>query len=440
MSEVRLPPGPKNAGMLLEAPRLARGVLPYLVGLSRRYADPLVHVQFGPGASYLVNHPDLVKEFLVRIPERFSRSRWLGELRHLVGSGLLFSDEAAWVAQRRRLRPAYARGHRAVVEDATRAETEACADRWRRAPGATLDVQEEVKRVLLRALVRIMFSPDAAVDARQVIADLDAVLQFVGMRSQVVRQNLGRVGIRGRGEGAVRAALDRLDAFIDDLVDGCRTGRYAAGLLLATLLEAEARGEVDAQNLHDEVGTLLVAGFDTTSALVTFALWSLAARPDLADAVRAEAGADEQPVLEQVLRETLRLYPAVWAIQRTAAEDVDLGGFRIPKGEHVMVSPFALQRNPAFWPDAERFVPERFADAPANDALLGFEYLPFSHGRHTCIGKRMALQQAGQMVTDLVSAFDFAQAGRPPRLVPGVILRAARGVPLRVEPRRPRAS
>ena len=178
-----------------------------------------------------------------------------------------------------------------------------------------------------------------------------------------------------------------------------------------------------------------MAGFDTTSALITFALWSLAARPDLADAVRTEAEADDRPVLEAVLRETLRLYPAVWAIHRTAAEDVELGGFTVPKGEHVMASPFALHRNPAWWPDPDAFAPERFFDAPDNDALLGMEYLPFSHGRHTCIGKRMALQQARLMVAELVSRFDFEQVGGPPRLVPGVIIRAAAGLPLGVTPR-----
>jgi cytochrome P450 len=434
VTDVALPPGPKNAAILRELPRFRRGVLAYLAELSRRYDDPVVHLQFGPGASFIVNHPDVVKEFLVRVPERFSRSRWLGELRKLVGAGLLFSDEETWVRQRRRLRPAYARGHAEVVDAATRAETEALADEWRAAPGAVVDVQEDGKRVLLRALVRIMFSPEAPVDDRQTIADLDAVLQFVGMRSTVIRQNLGHVGIRW-GEATVRGALARLDAFIADLIDGTRSGRYSAGLLLATLLEAEARGEVDAQNLHDEIGTLLVAGFDTTSALVTFALWSLAARPDLADAVRTEAEADDRPVLEAVLRETLRLYPPVWAIHRTATEDIELGGFTVPKGEHVMASPFALQRNPRWWAAPDAFAPERFFDAPDNDALLGMEYLPFSHGRHTCIGKRMALQQARLMVAELMSRFEIEQAGPPPRLVPGVIIRAADGLPLRVTPR-----
>ncbi len=434
------PPGPKNAAMLLELPRFTRGVLPYLASLSRRYDAPLVHLQFGPGASVLVNHPDTVRQFLVRMPERFSRSRWLGELRHLVGAGLLTSDEGTWVDQRRRLRPAYARGHAAVVDEATRAEAEAAVARWRSAPGGVVDVQADAKRILLRALVRIMFSPDVDPDERQLIADLDTLLQFVSFRSQVVRQNLGRMGLRGRGEAALSAALGRLDAFIVDVIDGCREGRYAAGLLLATLLGAEASGEVDAENLHDEVGTLLLAGFDTTAALVTFALGGLADRPDLAEAVRAEAvraeaGQGVQPVTEQVLRETLRLYPAVWAIHRTAAEDVELGGFVVPRGEHVMACPYALQRNPAFWPDPERFRPERFADAPENDTLVGLQYLPFSHGRHTCIGKRMALQQSRLLVGTLASAFDLARVGRAPRLVPGIILKAAGGLPLRVTPR-----
>lgn len=433
MSAARVPPGPKTAGFVLEVPRFRRGVLPYFAGLSRRYPDPLLLLQFGPGASYIVNHPETVREMLVQIPERFSRSRWLGELRHLVGSGLLFSGEDEWVDQRRRVNPAYHRSHRDVVTEATRDETDACAERWRRAPGGRVDAQDDMKRVLLRALVRIMFTPDVAFDERALIADLDALFQFVSYKGQFVRQNLGRVGLGGRGEAAMRDVIGRLDAFIADVVEGCRSGRYAAGLLVAQLLPAEARGEVDAQNLHDEIGTLLLAGFDTTSALVAFALWELAARPDLCDELRAEAGQAEAPVTLRVLRETLRLYPAVWAIHRTAAEPITLGGYDIPVGEHVVACPYALQRNPAFWPEPDRFRPERFAGA-ASDAALGFEYLPFSHGRHTCIGKRMAIQQARLMVGELVTAFDLARVGRRPRLIPGVILRA-NAIPLRVTPR-----
>ena len=429
------PPGPQGARLLLELPRVRQGVLPYLAGLSRRYPDPLLLLQFGPGATYLPNHPDVLREMLVQIPERFVRSRWWGELLHVVGEGLLTSDEEAWVPQRRRLNPAYRGSHGDVVDQATRDETAAVAARWRARPGATVDVQEDVKRTLLRALVRIMFTPDATVDERQIIADLDVILQHVSFRSQVLRHGLAHLGLTRWGQARLQGAIQRLDAVIHDLVDGCRSGRYASGLLLATLLPAEARGEVDARNLHDEIGTLLLAGFDTTAALVTFALWNLAERPDLADTVGDEADRAERPITEQVLRETLRLYPAVWAIHRTAAEPIELGGYAIPKGEHVMACPYAVQRNPAYWPDPDRFVPERFADAHPNDALLGFEYLPFSHGRHTCIGKRMALQQARLMVGTLVSAFRLDRVGGPPRLLPGVILKAAGGLPMRVTPR-----
>ena len=296
-------------------------------------------------------------------------------------------------------------------------------------------MQHEAKRILLRALVRIMMSPDMPVDEQALIADLDALLQFVSMRTKFVRDNLSLAGIRLRREAALRGVLARLDAFIAAVVDGCRSGEMRAGLMLETLLPAEARGEVDAANLHDEIGTLLLAGFDTTAALVTFALWHLADRPDLCAALRGESGQRATPRTDEVLRETLRLFPAVWAIHRTAAEDIEIGGYRIPRGEHVMAVPYALQRNPAFWPDPDRFVPERFAGAPENDTLLGLEYLPFSHGRHTCIGKRMAMQQARQMVGQIVSAVDLARVGPQPRLIAGIILKAAGGLPLRVTPR-----
>ena len=421
--------------MLRELPRMRRGFLPYLEGLSRRYPDRLLYIAFGKGDSYIVNHPELAEEVLVRLPERFQRSKWLGELRHLVGSGLLTSAEAEWVPQRRRLNPAYHGRHAGVVDEATRAEAAALVGAWRAAEGSVVDVQRDVKAAMLRALVRIMFSPDVAVDAPRVIADLDALLSYISMTRQTLRPLARRVGLGRRAAREVGAAIGRLDAFIAGVVDGCRSGEMRSGLLLAALLPAEAEGEIDAENVHDEVGTLLLAGFDTTAALVTFALYNLAGRPDLVPALRAEAGGRAQPLLEAVLRETLRLHPAVWAMHRMATEPVTLDGWDIAPGENVLVSPYAIHRNPAFWERPDAFLPERFADAPAADALLGARYLPFSQGRHTCIGKRMALQQARLMVSEIVAAFDLARAGRPPRLVGGVILRAARGLPLRLTSR-----
>lgn len=424
--------GPTSARAVLEVPHLARGMLSYFAGLSRRYPVPLVHIRLGPGGiHYLVNHPDTVREMLVQVPERFSRSRWLGPMWDLVGAGLLTSDETAWVDQRRRLNPAYGRDHVAVVEAATLAEVEACLEQWRRAPDGVVDVQADVKEALLRALVAIMFSPDARVEAEQMVADLEALQDAVSVGSFVKADLLRRVGLGARAEARVQGVLKRIGAFVSDLIDGCRAGRYAPGLLLAPLLVAEERGDVDPKNLHDEVGTLLLAGFDTTAALVTFALGALARRPDLQSAVLEDAFVPGWPYLDLVLRETLRLYPPVWAIHRTVAEPIEIGGHPIEPGIHVMACPYALHRNPAFWTDPEAFRPERFE----KDARPGLEYLPFSHGRHTCIGKRMALQQAGLFVGAVLEAFEIAPVGREPRLVPGVVLRAAGGLPLRVSPR-----
>ena len=433
-----VPPGPKNLGLLREVPHVRRGVLGYLASVTQRYPGPLVLVQLGPGATYIPNEPAVVREMLVRIPDRFARRRWWGELLHLVGEGLLTSDEKDWVGQRRRLNPAYATSHRDVVDDATADVTAALADEGRRAPGP-VDAQADVKRALLTALVRIMFTPDVRFDARAVIRDLDVVLQYVSFRSQVVRHNLAFVGLKGWGEARLRAALARLDALVYDIVDGCRDGRYRPGLLLAQLVPAWERGEIDRRAVHDEIGTLVLAGFDTTSAAVTFALGHLADRPDVARAVAAERGRDETPTTDAVVQETIRLQPPVWAIHRTATENIDLGGYTVPRGEHVMACPYAMHRNPRFWTDPDTFAPERFApDADrgaARDALVGFEYLPFSHGRHTCIGKRMAMQQCRLMLTALADQFDVSRDGRPPALQPGVILQAKGGLRLRPVPR-----
>jgi cytochrome P450 len=147
----------------------------------------------------------------------------------------------------------------------------------------------------------------------------------------------------------------------------------------------------------------------------------LAQHPDVVARLRAEADAvlgnvpdtdapvaafRSMPYALQVVQEALRLYPPAWAMSRMALNDDQIGPYRIPKGDTVIVSPYLLHHDPANWPDPDRFDPDRFAEGRDKDRPT-YAYLPFGGGPRLCIGNQFALMEMQILLTFFVRTFDF---------------------------------
>lgn len=172
-------------------------------------------------------------------------------------------------------------------------------------------------------------------------------------------------------------------------------------------------GDTEARRLRDGVMTLLLGGYETTATTLAWAFYLLGRYPDVDAAMRDEvrevlgrrtptvADLPNLPYVRCVVEETMRLYPAVWAIPRVAAADDEVGGFRVPKGDIVVVVPYVTHRHPDFWPDPERFDPKRFLPGPRADAPR-WAYFPFGGGQRQCIGNTFAMTEA-QFVLAMVA-------------------------------------
>lgn len=407
----------------------------------------MVYIQFGDAETFLLNSPELVREVFVSKPDRFGRRRLLSDIIPLIGNGLLSSEEDYWIQQRRRLNPAFGRSHDSLLFDAqARAVTEVTQE-WARTI-KIVDVQADIKRLQLHVLIRSLFSPDAIYDADKIIQALDVVLQFASIKGNFVRrlwrdtaEPLGLPPLRAK---KIAVAMSELDAFLYGVLRKCRTGDHEPGIVTSLLLQAIDSGAIDEQQARDELATILFAGFDTTACLISFALSELARNPEIQDEVNAEAAtltaepayADlgKQPLIRQVLLETLRLYPPAWAYSRDALEATEIGDYLVPIRAHVMVCAWAMHRHPLYWEEPDAFRPERFKGERVSESLVGYHYGPFGQGRHTCIGKRMALLQAHATLAWLTHSFRFSPGQKKrSKVVPGIILKAQGGIPLRVE-------
>ncbi len=163
--------------------------------------------------------------------------------------------------------------------------------------------------------------------------------------------------------------------------------------------------------LRDEVITLLIAGHETTAMLLAWSLYLVASHPDVLDQLAQEAEtvlgkrqpthADlaDLPVSLKVLQEAMRLYPPVWVMFRKTLADDYVLGYKIPAGSSITISPFVTHRHPDYWPDPERFNPDR---RQAKEA-----YFPFGGGARQCIGQHFALLSAQLVLVMITQRYDL---------------------------------
>jgi cytochrome P450 len=127
-----------------------------------------------------------------------------------------------------------------------------------------------------------------------------------------------------------------------------------------------------------------------------------------------------------VFAESIRLYPSIWIMERRVVADDWLAGYRVSAGSTLLISPYVLHRNQQFWPDPERFDPDRFTPAASADRPR-LAYLPFGTGPHVCIGREMAELVAVIVIAMIVQRFRFERIDAEPAVsLAGITLRHAR--------------
>jgi cytochrome P450 len=256
------------------------------------------------------------------------------------------------------------------------------------------------------------------------------------------------------GNRRFRSARLSLDRVVYRVIDERRRQPDASADLLTRLLRAsdsETGSGMSGEQLRDQTITLLLSGHETTANALSWALHLVSTHGEVESRLRAELDSvlgGRDPVAADlsklhyttmVLYEAMRLYPPIWILERYAAEDDDIGGYRIPARSTVVVSPFTLHRHEAFWPSPEEFRPERFADLAVAERQPT-AYLPFGAGPHHCVGAHFALLEARVVLAMVVQAFQL-------RPLPGhvvepkaeITLRFRNGLHMTAHPRTERA-
>lgn len=411
MSAHPLPPGPNGMPLVGSLPRYARDPFRFVTDLREAYGD-VSAFDLGPNRTYLLMNPVAIERVLVSEEESFSKPTFgTDALDELLGEGLLLSDGETWRTRRTMANPAFAPDRIATLAPTMVERAEAMVDRWE--DGAVRNVEWELTRTTLEIIVETMFGVELSPGTARLIG---SSLEPIGRRfepepSRAVVPDWLPTPENREFSRCVR----RLESIVDDLV----ARRKRAGIdeddgdLLAHLLRAQERGEIDARGLRDELVTMLLAGHDTTALVLTYTLALLSDHPEFEVRIheevetvldgRSPTATDVRALIEirNVIRESMRLYPPVYATFRRVERDVELGGYLLPEGSLVLLSQWATHRDPRYFEDPETFDPDRWLD-PNHPT---YAYFPFGAGPRSCIGKGFATLEASIVLSVVAESY-----------------------------------
>jgi cytochrome P450 len=217
------------------------------------------------------------------------------------------------------------------------------------------------------------------------------------------------------------------------------------------LLLAEGEGGAEAmtpEQVWDEALTIFIAGYDTTATALMWTFYALSQNPEAESRLHAEVDAaleggraatfDDLARLqyaERVLCESMRLYPPTWRLVRRAVRDFPVGGHVIPAGALVVVCQYAMHRDPRFFPDPERFDPQRWTQE-AKSARPPYSFFPFGGGPRRCLGESFAMTEGVLLLATLARHWRLRPSpGHRVKVVPEHLLRSKGGMPMRLERR-----
>jgi cytochrome P450 len=444
-SQLKKAPGPPTLRFFLSLPQFRKDPLGGFFRSALTFGD-IVRYR-GVWTSHQLSHPDHIQHVLQGNFANYRKGRGYKILKLSLGEGLLTSEGGLWQRQRKMTQPSF-QGQQVASFVTTMAEnTQAMLGRWTNhaAQQDVFDVVPDFMRLTLNIAAQVLFTTNLEADAESIRRTLDIGRDYSVDRAWSIFPP--PLSIPTRRNREYRGALANIHGIIDRIIARRRRAPERITDLLTMLMEArdDNGAAMSDKQLRDEVITLLTAGHETTTLALAWTCFLIGTRPDVVDGMTTEAAFlnGRTPAYEDLMKlrysrmvveESMRLYPPVWTLARTAVNEDQIAGYRIAAGSEILIFPYITQRHPKWWQDPDVFRPERFA--PENSgARPRYAYLPFGAGPRTCIGLNFAMTEILVALTMLLQRFRLTLAIDPAQVrpEPSVTLQPKPGVPVRLE-------
>jgi cytochrome P450 len=426
--------------------RFRRRPLRFLTNLVLEYGD-LAMFRMGPYRFCLVNHPDLIRDVLVTHRSSFPKmERHLRAIRSFSGNNVFVSDGELWLRQRRLMQPAFRTRRFDSYAQATVGHAQRLVQDW--SDGAEFDLVPAMAQLALVGIGQALFNVDLS-------SQKELYGRVLQVHSETLRDEFRAAFVlpdwlpteaKRRKRWAVRCLRDLISGVIRKRRATGRDHGDVLSILLLAVDEQRDGGQMTDQQALDEATIMLVAGQDDITAALSWCWCLLAQHPEVEARFRAEletvlagqtpvyADLARLPYTEMIIKETMRMDPPTWSlVPRRAAKTVELGGYRIPRGAWVFVSPYATHHDPRFYPDPDRFDPERFS--PERQAAIPqFAYIPFGGGPRMCIGNHFTFTLLAMALAVIAQRFRITLRDDPATIVPdpSLALRPRFGINVRL--------
>lgn len=433
----RLPPGPKGRWLIGSLPMLSGDGLARVEGWAREYGGMFYARALGLGFC-LVSRPELVEDVLVTQSHNFVHGLALVGNKRFLGDGLLTSEGDLWRRQRYLMQPAFHRRSIGRYAELMVRHAQQTMAQWRQ--GEVHDLYRDMTRLTLEIVSHVLFDVDAAAHQDRLIA---------AARAGQLRNSRGIAPMHVLKYFPTPRNLrylwttHRLDHAVYGIIRQRRASAAQSGAdLLSVLLHVrdEDGAPMSDRQVRDEAVTLIFTGSETVALALSYLWYLLALHPEVQARLADELdevlegrppALDDLPKLtytEKVMKEALRFYPPVWAFVRQAVRPVELGGYTLPAGTTVVMSPWVAHRDHRFFEDPLEFRPDRWT-AEFEKLLPKFAYFPFGGGQRTCIGASFAKMEIALLLATMAQGFRVSPApGFKLELLPSITLQPKRGI------------
>ncbi|WP_240418903.1 cytochrome P450 [Paenibacillus periandrae] len=392
---------------------------------------------------FVLNHPDLIKEVLVNKTSSFRKGKGLQIAGKFLGQGLLTSEGDTHKRQRRLMQPQFHAKHISSFAGVMVEHTERMLDTW--VNQEDRNIHRDMTELALEIINKTMFGHTLTEDVDQI----GEIIEAGSRRNMQQAKSVISVPkfFTKKTDDKLQESQGYLNRIIYSMIEERRKQPYEEHHDLLSLLLAatdEDGTRMTDQEIRDQLITIYIAGHETTANTLSWTWFLLAQNATVEKKLWAELdevlggnspSLPDIPKLKytnQIIQESMRLYPAAWMIGREATEPVEIGGMNIAQGDTIFMSQYAMHRNPKYFANPNQFSPERF-DHDFLKTIPAYAYFPFGGGPRVCIGNNFALMEAAIIVAVVGQRYRLqlldSHSVKPEPLI---TLRVQGGLPMKV--------